>query len=357
LPDGSVLIDVSPTLRLLQPPETTGRFAITAEVIDPERGIGLALPADFRYAGDFFTLAAQEPDGEAVADLPLPVVVTYRPSAAVLDRAANFDRLHLALVSDMALLPLPCTRGDGMLTCVASHAGLFAALIVPEPSPPLDAADTGGWLYRQANGLSGAGMGGYRVYDDAQASFWTELQRYGGVNTIGYPITQRFEYQGFVTQAFQKMVLQWRPELGQAVPVNVLDDLNARGTDAWLDRLRQVPPAADTAADTGLSWDEVVARHVALLDAYPALRAFYDATPGAMDLYGLPLSVKDYGTFVAVRLQRATLQLWPAAGGSQQVVVGNAADVAKEIGLWPLSAVVTQQPTSPNAASNVSNSA
>jgi hypothetical protein len=56
----------------------------------------------------------------------------------------------------------------------------------------------------------------------------------------------------------------------------------------------------------------------------------------------LPLSVKDYGPLVAVRLQRATLQLWKidtpwAAAGS--VVVGDGADVAKEAGLWPIEAI------------------
>jgi hypothetical protein len=61
--------------------------------------------------------------------------------------------------------------------------------------------------------------------------------------------------------------------------------------------------------------------------------------------FGLPLSVKDYGGFVAVRLQRATLQLWRDPDGTQRVVVGNAADLAKEAGLWPISAVVAAVPS------------
>jgi hypothetical protein len=134
--------------------------------------------------------------------------------------------------------------------------------------------------------------------------------------------------------------LQWRPELNQAVPVNVLDELNQRGTDAWLDANRQVPPAPpDEAQDQGLSFEQVSQRHIALLDAYPALRDFYASKPDAVNSFGLPLAVKDYGAFVAVRLQRATLQLWKidvpwASAGS--VVVGNGADIAKEAGLWPL---------------------
>jgi hypothetical protein len=131
------------------------------------------------------------------------------------------------------------------------------------------------------------------------------------------------------------------------VPVNVFDDLNQNGSDGFLDAVRQVPPAADTSADSGLPFDQVVARHVALLDPYPSLREFFLADPDWLTTYGLPLAVKDYGPFVAVRLQRATLQLWNvdapwARAGS--VVVGNGADVAKEAGLWPVSALAPRQP-------------
>ena len=111
-----------------------------------------------------------------------------------------------------------------------------------------------------------------------------------------------------------------------------------RGLDVWLDQHRQVPPALDTAADTGLDWTAVQARHLALLDAYPALASFYSSNPNALETYGLPLAVKDYGGFVAVRLQRATFQLWPG-DGSPTVVLGNASDLAKEDGVWPLEAI------------------
>jgi hypothetical protein len=120
--------------------------------------------------------------------------------------------------------------------------------------------------------------------------------------------------------------------------VNVLDELNQRGADAWLDRERQVPAAADTSADAGLDFAAVVARHTALLEAYPELATYYAEVPDALDRFGLPLAVKDYGAFVAVRLQRGALQLWKidtpfAQAGS--VVTANGSDLAKEVGLWP----------------------
>ena len=55
-------------------------------------------------------------------------------------------------------------------------------------------------------------------------------------------------------------------------------------------------------------------------------------------MYGLPLAVRDYGAFVAVRLQRATFQLWRDPTGPR-VAIGNAADIAKDAALWPAAAV------------------
>ena len=160
---------------------------------------------------------------------------------------------------------------------------------------------------------------------------------------MGYPITQRFEYDGFLTQGFQKLVLQWRPELGQAVPLNVFDELGERGFDTWLEPRHQVPRAPDLTQDLGLPWDAVIERHLSLLDAYPALEEFYTTDSDAMTRYGLPLSVQAYGPFSTVRLQRGTLQLWTtdaASAAAGTVVVGNGGDVAKEAGLWPREAVV-----------------
>jgi hypothetical protein len=215
-------------------------------------------------------------------------------------------------------------------------------VVAPGVAGQLDLPLDNGWFFKQANGFGGAGDSGFSVVDDASASFWSEFQRLGGVDKLGFPISKRFQYGGFLTQAFQRMALQWRPDLGQAVPVNIMDDLAARGANSWLERTRQVPVAIDSAGEANLEWEDVVARHVGLLTDYPALRQFYEAEPEAMTLYGLPLGVAQYGPVISVRLQRATLQLWTtdvpwAAAGT--VAIGNAGDLAKEVGLWPASAV------------------
>jgi hypothetical protein len=169
------------------------------------------------------------------------------------------------------------------------------------------------------------------VIDDGDAAFWSEFQRLGGVDQVGYPISQRFVHGGFLTQAFQKLVLQWRPDLGQAVPVNVFDYLSTDARDAWLDQQRQVPLMPAASAEAGQPFDQVVAQRRAVFDPYPGLAGFYDGAPDAIDRFGVPVAVKDYDGLVAVRLQRSVLQLWTrdsATASASTVLIGNGGDLA-----------------------------
>jgi hypothetical protein len=147
------------------------------------------------------------------------------------------------------------------------------------------------------------------VVDDADAPFASELARFGGVDRVGLPTSSRYWYGGLLTQAFQKLVLQWHPELGQVLPMNVLDELHAAGADAWLDTAFDVPASLDWSMDTGQDWQTIYRTHLALLDSYPLLRAAYLADPEAVTDYGLPMAVRDNGGVVVVRLQRAVLVL------------------------------------------------
>jgi hypothetical protein len=288
--------------------------------------------------------------GDVLPKLAVPLQLTYQLEPNEQGQLDN-ARLHLASWQAGSWQALPCSSPTPhTLNCTMTHPGLVAVLLVPPAPDVQDWPIPGGHFYQQANGFGGAAGLGYAVIDDAEAAFWTELQRLGDVHQLGYPITARFQHNGFPTQVFQKVALQWRADLNQAVPLNIYDDLNQLAADSWLDSTRQVPPAADTSADTGLSFEEIVSRHVALLDDSPPLAEFYAADPDAMQTFGLPLALKRYGPLVAVRLQRAVLQLWTidtpfAAAGT--VVVDNAADVAKEIGLWPTHA--TAASTSPQA--------
>jgi hypothetical protein len=81
-----------------------------------------------------------------------------------------------------------------------------------------------------------------------------------------------------------------------------------------------------------------------MLDPFPTLRAAYEADP---ELYGLPVSVRDYGQLGGARFQRSSMQVWEqdqpfAPAGS--VIPGASGDLARTAGLWPDSATTPGSP-------------
>ncbi len=191
-----------------------------------------------------------------------------------------------------------------------------------------------------------SGNGGYSVCDDANASFLTSFNRYG-LQNVGYPISQRFKRDGFITQSFQKAVLQWRPESNSAAFVNVFDELHNRGLDQQLLQARQTPfQLPEGWEGANVPFQQAVTLRQALLNPRPALRSAYFAVSDPMTFFGLPTSeVKDMGNHYAIRLQRAVLQEWkenvPWARAGQ-VTVANGADIAKELGHFPASVLVAE---------------
>ncbi len=372
-PEGGTLGTPNPNMDVTLPGGTGGSTNLTFTPVDPN-SLGGSLGSDYQLAGfqfgdgalligglpGLFAVGHPAPSGyfqaAAVQVVPLgqqsgfavPLVLTYRPPQTDLQRAGgDITRVVPALWTGKGWLGLPSSvdAASNKITTTVARSGLVAIVIRPADVKAVEAPLSNGAFFTAANGFGGAGGTGYSVTDDNDAAFWSGFQRMGGVDRIGYPISGRFMHGGFATQAFQKLALQWRPELQAAVPVNVFDDLNQRGVDGWLDTFRQVPQAADTSEDSGLAWDAVQARHLANLDPYPALLAAYLNDPNWLEDYGLPLSVKQYGPVVGARLQRATLQLWTvdvpwAAAGT--VVVGNGGDLAKEAGLWPIDALLPQ---------------
>ncbi|MCL5947214.1 MAG: M23 family metallopeptidase, partial [Chloroflexi bacterium] len=80
-----------------------------------------------------------------------------------------------------------------------------------------------GHFFKEANGRGGQGITGYIVTDDYHIPFWTKFPSLGGVAMLGYPIGDRFTFDGFVVQPFQKAVLQWNPATKSFAFLNVLD--------------------------------------------------------------------------------------------------------------------------------------
>jgi plastocyanin len=213
------------------------------------------------------------------------------------------------------------------------------------PGPP-DSDLPVGHFFTQAAASIGPQYG-YRISNEAGIAFWSEFQRLGGVNALGYPVSRRFMLDGFVVQATQKVLLQWRPDANppQAVFVNVFDKLHDMGLDGALQDTYQIPPQLDGQFDVGKSPDQAKADRLTLLNADPAITARFDAGVGSPELYnGLPTStVTNEGPFFTVRAQRTAIQHWitdnPAAGVKRgDVSVVNGGDIAKALGLVPADA-------------------
>lgn len=211
-----------------------------------------------------------------------------------------------------------------------------------------------GHFYKQANGQGGSGETGFAITNDDGILFWDDFKRLGGVDALGYPASRRFVWDGFTCQATQKVVFQWRPEIGSVMFVNVIDIMHDRGLDGWLEVHRQTPPPFDTAADTGLSWDGVTSRHWAFLDASPAIKTRYWQDGDPLNHFGLPVSYGDMGNCLVIRAQRAIFQYWkedvPWAHRGQ-VTIANGGDLAKEAGLLPAAAIVPEPPSGAPPAS------
>lgn len=181
--------------------------------------------------------------------------------------------------------------------------------------------------------------GGFSVCDDSNARFLTAF-RANGLQNVGYPISTRYKRDGFVTQAFQKAVFQWRPDGSYVAFVNVFDELHNRGYDQTLLERRQTPfqlPAGWEGAN--VPFEQSVQLRQALLNARPALRTAYFSVADPLLFFGLPVSeVKDMGNHYAIRLQRAVLQEWKETvpwARAGQVTVANGGDIAKELGHLP----------------------
>ena len=194
-----------------------------------------------------------------------------------------------------------------------------------------------GYFFTQTGGGNGRG---YSIVNDDSAPFWSEFQRLGGVQAVGYPVSRRFLWNGFLCQVMQRVVFQWRPDLGQVAFVNVFDLFSEAGQDDNLFATRQVPRPLPASFDGGKSFDDVIQARLALLDENPAIRQKYNSIPGdPIAMNGLPTSrVTDMGNHLALRTQRVLFQQWKeavpwAAAGEVTVALGGS--ISAELGTFP----------------------
>ncbi len=215
-----------------------------------------------------------------------------------------------------------------------------------------DIALANGRFYTQTAGDQAAAGKGFAITDDNDIPFWTTFRDLGGVSVLGYPSSQRYESNGFVMQATQRVVMQWQPGQGMFF-LNVFDILSDQGHDTWLEQVRQTPPIFDSSPDAGLTFQQIVARRQAFLDQNEAIKRVYFDNPDPVLNYGLPMSYRDYGNVFVIRAQRAVFQYWKedvpwAKAGMVTIALGG--DIAKERGLIPQAATVPTDPPSGTAA-------
>jgi hypothetical protein len=229
--------------------------------------------------------------------------------------------------------------------------GVAARQTVRSPEPASTDADfplSMGHFFSQASLTPGTG---YAIVDDDQASFWSEFERLGGSNVLGYPNTRRFTWHSLLSQATQRAVLQWLPVTGQVEFANILDLLHEDGMDNLLLELYQIPPPADV-DELGLPYETIAERRLKWLDERPAIKKSYCDAPGGADplvLWGLPTSmainVGSPGTVYVVRTQRAAFQEWVDGApwaAPDKVTVVLAGDLAKDFHLLPPEAILPE---------------
>ncbi len=299
---------------------------------------------DDRRTGRSDAFVREREDGAYFART-FEAALTSRPDWAIIVNSFNEW-------AEGSMIEPSVTYGDKYVDLARGFADRYrsyapvTALAVPVPVGAADFDIAGGHFFRQ----TGPGDGrGYAVTDADGVPFWSEFRRLGGVARVGYPMSRRFVWDGFVTQVFQKAVFQWRPEQGGVVFVNVFDQLSLAGKDGWLEAFKSTPRPLDGAAfDAGKDWPQVVAGRLALLDANPAIKAVYNSVGNPLELYGLPTSpVVDNGDHYVVRLQRAVIQQWKVDvpwARAGQVTVANGGDVAVQAGLFGADILAPETP-------------
>ena len=221
---------------------------------------------------------------------------------------------------------------------LVSLAVLVAASVATAADLPDEESLPNGRFFRQTGQETG---NGFAVTDDGGIPFWTEFQKFN-LDEIGYPISNRFDFKGFTTQAFQKAILQWDPGRRAFNFLNILDEMHLAGKDPALTLIRQTPPHAALPGDaqhdptTPAGFEAIQQNHLRLLDQNPTIRTRFLSESNWLDLYGLPISYAVYGPVQVLRAQRQVFQVWTEAGGGGPkgvAVLANTGDLMKEFGV------------------------
>jgi hypothetical protein len=238
---------------------------------------------------------------------------------------------------------------------------LAPASVLADDSSDFDVA--GGHFFSQTNQtMTGPGAGGYSVSDWNGIPFWSYFTQNGGPEILGYPVSRRFLWDGYVCQATQRAIMQWNPTTQKVQLVNVFDDLSSIGKDAWLATMHLAPPVQIStgeaqAGSTPLPFLLLAHFRFGWLYQDPSIFQRYFDTPNHYDIYGLPTSsVQDLGPYWAARFQRVVMYHWKGSvpwANSDGVAIGLAGDLFKELGGIPAAALQLENMHAPDQGLNL----
>ena len=197
---------------------------------------------------------------------------------------------------------------------------------------------TGGVFYPRvaADGLGFA----VRNYDPGP-DFYDAYRRFGGVKTLGPPISRPWISDGgFAYQLVQRALLQWSPADGRVRLANIFELLDGPEYAAEL-RARHIPASEQSSVHSfELARVErplwMTDRQIAEAFANNPIQA--GSLDASLEIHGLPMSRPvRLGPFVVQRFQRTALQHWVEQVEDGQpvgsVVLVNAGDIYRDLAL------------------------
>jgi hypothetical protein len=319
--------------RRLEPAETVASNA-EINIQSGERFPTLLATATTDSSGSF-TTTFEIPKSAAAINLIARVLrpgYPYQPCPRLPPTQICHEGNYAGLVS----LPAPLAQPSPLTVRIPLIPG-HGVLNRLAPGSPPDFPVANGHFFTQTNGFIGNSSVGFAVTNADGIPFWDTWQQYG-LDEIGYPLTDRYVWAGYITQIFQKAVFQWRPDLGAVGFINVYDVLHNYNDDDFLFAERLTPHQLDPSFDDGKPWEEIVQSRLELLNANPAIKARYDAVADPLQLYGLPTSqVEDMGNAYVLRAQRAVFQQWKTDvpwAKAGDVTIANGGEIGRQLGIF-----------------------
>lgn len=197
---------------------------------------------------------------------------------------------------------------------------LLLAAVVPAQAIDCDGlALDDGCLFTATGSDTAEPNDGFAVTNDNDVPMWAFV-RTKSLQSIGYPISQRWVDGPFTLQAFQKVILQWSPDDDRMNYFNTLDALANKYPDVRLPNV----PLHQVFYTAGLSFSEVKDVHLSILDNNPKIGSAFLAEPDWLNLYGLPIRYEEREVdgnpqgLQLLRAQRIVFEVWnvPAPGTS-----------------------------------------